>query len=77
MLFYKVNKDCDNKKVYHFKRGRWCYDGIIVGNELYTQKEYSRLMEFSNLHSSYFTPVNVKKNKTVWFFGARFEFAEA
>lgn len=60
MLFYRVKSEYDNKKR---KDG-----GILIGNELYTAKEKER---YEILDGAVF-PVEVKKNKTYWVFGARF-----
>lgn len=69
MLYYKVKKFADN--VHLYSRGRY---HILIENELYTPAEYKKLCKVYNidLESIYFKQVNINKNKTHWFFGARF-----
>lgn len=60
MLYYRVLPQYDN-----FKRA----DGsILVGGELYTEKELNRY----RIDTKKVIPVNVPKNKVFWCFGARF-----
>ena len=61
MLYYKVKKEADNK--------RRKDDTIYIANELYTKKEAEKLQ----LNTNYMELVNVNKNSTYFFFGARFE----
>jgi hypothetical protein len=50
-------------------------DSCIVKNELVTEKEFS--YRFNNkLDKRNFKLVDIKKNNTYWFFGARFECLE-
>jgi hypothetical protein len=61
MLYYKVKKEADQKRR---------KDGTIyIANELYTQKETEKLQ----LNINFMELVNVNKNSTYFFFGARFE----
>ena len=61
MLYYKVKKEADQKRR---KNGT-----IYIANELYTQKEAEKLQ----LNTNFMQLVNVNKNSTYCFFGARFE----
>lgn len=64
MRYYKVLAKYDNCKVVN--NGK--YTGFLVGNELYTEKERQKL----NVPDNVFEIIEVSKNKTYWFFGARF-----
>jgi hypothetical protein len=60
MLYYKVKKEADQKRR---------NDGTIyIANELYTKKETEKLQ----LNINFMELVNVNKNSTYFFFGARF-----
>ena len=61
MEYYKVKKDADQKRR---KDG-----SIYIEDELYTKKEAEKLQ----LNFNFMNLVNVKKNSTHFFFGARFE----
>ena len=63
MLYYKVNKENSNKQ-FGTKNKTLFY----VANELFTEKECKKY----NVDKTLCTPVIVPKNKTHWFFGARF-----
>ena len=74
MIYYKVKAEHDNKArfKYYEKNGFSYYvkeDGILIGNELYTPKEREKIAN----NDRYFEKVEISKNKTYWFFGARFE----
>lgn len=60
MKYYKIKQDYDNKRR---KDG-----SILVGNELYTEKE----LEKYNIPTSYCDIVEVSRKDTYFFFGARF-----
>lgn len=66
MKYYRVKPQFDNKMKLN-KRDE--YAGIYIANELYTEKEAAR----QNLNMTFMELVEVSKNKTYWFFGARFE----
>lgn len=71
MKYYKVKKEYDNLQRYNGKTVN--FDGVWVANELYTKKELKKLANgglYINL--KYFDVVEINKNKTYWFFGARF-----
>lgn len=61
MKYYKVKKEYDNTR----KNNK----DIYIANELYTQKEVDR----ERLNTSYMDTVEINKNRTYFFFGARFE----
>lgn len=64
MLFYRVKPEFDQQ--HHNPK---IADGnIYIKNELYTAKEVAR----KKLNLRFLESVEVKKNKTYWFFGARF-----
>lgn len=69
MKYYRVKPEYDNKVRYVWRRGQGVSDGILVGNELYTEREYQRLANYW----AWFEEVEIPKTKTYWFFGARFE----
>ena len=64
MKYYKVQ----NEKNYWNKNGK--YLGCAVKNELITEREMKK-HEFPFTEN--FIPVEIKKTKTYWFFGCRFE----
>ena len=60
MTYYRIKKEYDNKRR---------NDGsIFVEGELYTRSEAHKY----NIPKEYYEEVNVSKNDTYWFFGARF-----
>jgi len=64
MKFYKVKKEADQK--------RNAKINLYIKDELFTEKE----VEKYSLNKNFLEVVEVKKNKTYWFFGARFANAE-
>ena len=69
MLYYKVKPEFDNCARYRFKKGSGVeLDGIFIGNELYTVNELKKYLDCVNKVE----PVEIPKNKTYFFFGARF-----
>lgn len=74
MIYYKVKAEYDNKPLLRYKEKNgfsyWINDGgILIGNELFTPKEREKLA----VKDCCFEKVEISKNKTYWFFGARFE----
>lgn len=70
MKYYKVLDKYDNCQKLLDINGKVIYKGdILIGNELYTQKEFEKLAN----HQSMFEVVNIKKSNVYFFFGARFE----
>ena len=69
MKYYKVKPEYDNRTRYKRTRGGTIVNaGILVENELYTAAEFKRLAN----KKEWFEEVEVKKNDTYKFFGARF-----
>ena len=69
MVYFRVKPECDN--FLRYKRdnnGRLVIDGILIGGELYTRYEFIKLEN----KASCFEQVSIPKNKTYFFFGARF-----
>ena len=64
MKYYKVKKEADQKRR---KDG-----SIYIAEELYTEKEAEKL----NLNTDFMQLINVNKNSTYFFFGARFQIEE-
>ena len=66
MVYYRVRKEFDN-----FPQNPRIHDGnILIGGELFTEKEFNKL---PYVYAGAFEKVDIPKNKTYWFFGARFE----
>ncbi len=67
MQYFKVNTNADNTRKNVNKTD------ILVKNELYTAKELSKFAPLESLYvQKYFTAIQVSKNDTYYFFGARF-----
>jgi len=79
MEYYQILPIADNKPklIYNQKLKRLTpikgYD-IWIANELYTKRELKRFA--LTIPDNYYRLVNVPKNKTFWFFGARFPFED-
>ena len=71
MLYYRVKQQYDNKKRYRWNNhGKAVSDGsILVANKLYTHGEFRKIAN----NPAWFDKIQVNKNKTYFFFGARFE----
>ena len=69
MKYYKVKPEYDNKTRYKLNCGQLVSDGILIANELYTEKEYQRLANYNG----WFEEIDINKNNTYFFFGARFQ----
>lgn len=70
MKYFKVKPEYDNfRLIYNGK-----HNGILVGNELYTEKElYKKKILFCyGVDFKMFTMIEIPKNKVYFFFGARF-----
>ena len=74
MTYYKVKPEHDNVKLLRYSGKYWYYDGILVGNELYTEKELvkRRILTAFGVHPGMFERVEISRKKIYWFFGARF-----
>lgn len=69
MTYYKVKQEFDN-----YPKDPKIHNGdILVGGELYTEKEYSKL---PYKYKGAFEKVDIPRNKVHWFFGARFKDGE-
>ena len=65
MTYYRVREQYDN-----FPKNPKVRDGnILVGGELYTEKELNKL---PYIYEGAFERVEINKNDTYFFFGARF-----
>ena len=77
MKYYRVLKEGANKQVLKHKRnGKIAIDRNLISKELYTPREYKKLLHntcFTKKLESYFEVVEIPKTKTYCFFGARFE----
>lgn len=73
MKYYKVKPEYDNKTIFKCARGGGLkIDGFLIGNELLTETEYKKRLNRAYGYINCFDVVNINKNKTYWFFGARF-----
>ena len=69
MQYYQVKPQYDNKTRYtRNNKGQVVRNGILIANELYTPKEYEKLMKCP----TWFELVEIPKNEIYFFFGARF-----
>lgn len=69
MTYYRVRKEYDQ-----FPKNPKIRDGnILVGGELYTEKEFNQL---PFVYAGAFEKVEIPKSQTYWFFGARFQAQE-
>lgn len=67
MVYYRVRKEYDN-----FPKNPKSRDGdILIGGELYTEKELNKLPLFL-VYAGAFERVEIPKSQIYWFFGARF-----
>ena len=76
MKYYRVKPEYDNKRLLKFHRGGGLeFDGILVGKELYTVKEWVKLCNTHLMGDllNAVEEVEIKKSRVYWFFGARFE----
>lgn len=71
MTYYKVKKQYDNAPRYITKDGRRFYDSVLIGGELYTEKERKRYA----VPESAFEVVSLPKDSTFISFGVRFALA--
>jgi hypothetical protein len=76
MLYYRVKKEYDNKQKINIKSGRNLYhykNDIWIADELYTPGELQKLKKNGIIvNDNYFDTIAINKNKTYFFFGARF-----
>ena len=70
MKYYRVKPEYDNVTRYKLNPHGGCVpDSVLIGNELYTETEHSKIANRSQM----FDVVNISKNNTFFSFGARFE----
>ena len=66
MIYYRVRKEYDQ-----FPQNPSVRDGnILVADELYTTAEFNKL---PFVYAGAFERVEIPKNRTYWFFGARYK----
>lgn len=70
MLYYRVKPEYDNARL--LNRATRAFDRILIGNELYTEKEWERLVLRYHVSLIVCEPVQVNRRNTYFFFGARF-----
>lgn len=70
MLYYRVKPEYDNARL--LNRTTRAFDLALVGNELYTEKEWERLVLRYRVSAVVCEPVQVNKRNTSFFSGARF-----
>ena len=70
MLYYRVKPEYDNARL--LNRTTRAFDLALVGNELYTEKEWERLVLRYRVSVVVCEPVQISKRNTYFFFGARF-----
>lgn len=65
MMYYRVREEFDQYPLNPRVR-----DGnILVGGELFTEREFNKL---PYVYAGAFEQINIPRNSTYWFFGARF-----
>lgn len=73
MKYFRVRPEFDNVTRYRLNKHGTCIpDSILIGGELYTASERSKIANRSQM----FDTVEVPKNKTFYSFGARFEMGQ-
>lgn len=73
MTYYRVKKQFNDKQLLKKSGKGWSYYSFLIPNELYTQKEIEKLQKNQvNISFDFFDPVEIPKNTTYFFFGARF-----
>lgn len=71
MKYYRIKPEYDNARL--LNRAKRTFDGILIGNELYTETEWRKHCA-THIHTEGITePVNISPKETYWFFGARFQ----
>lgn len=70
MTYYRIKPQYDNKRRYTWNNhGQGVENGILIGNELYTPREFGKL----SICPEWVERVEIPKSKIYFFFGARFE----
>lgn len=70
MLYYRIKPEYDSMRL--LNRTTRAFDRVLIGNELYTEKEWERLVLRYRVSGIVCEPVYVNKRDTYIFFGARF-----
>ena len=66
MIYYRVRKEYDQ-----FPQNPRIHDGnILIAEELFTEKEFNKL---PYVYAGAFERIDIPRNQTYWFFGARFQ----
>lgn len=77
MIYYRVKPEFDNRAKVHRDYGKTRYHykyDIFIANELYTPSEIELMRKKKiKLFNNMFDEIEIPKNKTYFFFGARFE----
>lgn len=68
MKYYRIKPEYDNARL--LKR---TFDGILISNELYTVKEWEKLVLKYRVSEAVCDIVNISPKETYWLFGARFQ----
>lgn len=71
MKYYRIKPEYDNTRL--LNRAKRTFDGILIGNELYTVKEWEKLVLKYRVSKAVCDIVNISPKETYWFFGARFQ----
>ena len=71
MKYYRIKTEYDNARL--LNRAQRTFDGILIGSELYTVKEWERLVLKYRVSEAVRDIVNISSKETYWFFGARFQ----
>ena len=71
MKYYRVKPEYDNARL--LIRAEISFDGILIGNELYTVKEWERLVLKDRVSEAVCDIVNISPKETYWLFVARFQ----
>jgi len=73
MKYYKVKPEAGNVRYSVVKNGHREWAGILVGNELYTAREWFNLKTRTQTNlDRYADEIECNPKKTYFFFGARF-----
>ena len=70
--YYKVKPEFDNFRLFDVNTGK--YKGILIGNELYTERELVKrnILNMRGVRFDMFELVKLPPRETYFMFGARF-----
>ena len=71
MKYYRIKPEYDNIRL--LNRAKRTFDGILISNELYTVKEWEKLVLKYRVSEAVCDIVNISPKETYWCFGARFQ----